>query len=597
MIIQSPLAGSGAAIDVNLVTNGGEVTVQNPLPSDGDSVYVKDVDTELTQCAGWVGDILTLFQETTSTPIVNSTADNPKTICVYFHRTISALQVALGANTGNFSNVKLVLLGSAGVERTLVDMSGDDTKIQSLNLRFGNELFNSIRVEFHTDDPVSLSNLYIIKTSNTIAQIEGRTPGNDIVPVKVSQLGELFVALGRDIFGNLSVAEQFSLWDSTRIFPQFISLFWTNLLVLGGTNTHDKVTSSSVLSVPAVSGAISATQLKSRIKYQPLKAHKGAYTGVFAPQAGVEKYFGLGDLDNYGNPTVDGTIYNGAVFCVKDGDCYLQIYNNGVKVSDMARADWNIDKLDGNGPSRFLLNLNYAQIGLSEMEWLGVGAVKMYFNIDGENIPVHLFRHANVSVANVYMRTANLSPFYMVKSVGGAGSMKAICNAVISGGGHNPVGIPRVIKTPTAQTINSGIEEALVFVRLSADSYEATVNVKEFGGIVTTSSNAYYSVIMNPAITSGPALVWQQLPNSHIEYAFGDDHVVTQNTGIVLGVAPVSTDGDAVGKVIDSRLRLGKELQSNATNQADRYDVIALTVLSLSTNESYLGYISIEDIV
>lgn len=142
-----------------------------------------------------------------------------------------------------------------------------------------------------------------------------------------------------------------------------------------------------------------ATQLKTRVKYQPGKEHETLLTGTFTPESGVEKYVGLFDLDSYADATVDGGIQNGVCLVVgaTEADIHLQLYNEKIKKIDVVRADWNIDKLDGNGTSGIILDLNYSQIFGIALEWLGVGSVVYVLNIYGANVPLHQVDNANLS--------------------------------------------------------------------------------------------------------------------------------------------------------------------------------------------------------
>lgn len=155
-----------------------DVDLQNPLPTDSDSVYIKDIDFTKSDFTDWTGDNEAVFQSPFSTSITNATADNPKEIIIAFHRTVNATQIGLGENNGgNFSNVKILLLGSAGAERSIYDASDSDVKKTSLNAVFGDELFNSIKIQFHTADEVSLSNITIQKAAYVV---NGNNPLNPI---------------------------------------------------------------------------------------------------------------------------------------------------------------------------------------------------------------------------------------------------------------------------------------------------------------------------------------------------------------------------------------------------------------------------------
>jgi hypothetical protein len=98
----------GASSEVEIITDGSTVDVHNPLPTDGDIVYIKDVDFTNSDFTDWTGDPNDLFESPFSASITNSTGDNPKVIILAFQRTIKANQIGLGENNGgDFSNTKI----------------------------------------------------------------------------------------------------------------------------------------------------------------------------------------------------------------------------------------------------------------------------------------------------------------------------------------------------------------------------------------------------------------------------------------------------------------------------------------------------------
>lgn len=166
--------------------------VQEPLPNGVDSVYEQDVDFTNSDFSDWAGDETQLFRSPFSTSISNGTADNPKQIVVAFERTTKAMQIGLGENNGgDFSNVKISLLGSGGATRSIYDDSANNTKLTSLNAEFEAELFNSLLIEFYTSDPVALSNITIRKASYVTSQIQGVDENGDLQTARVSKGGYL----------------------------------------------------------------------------------------------------------------------------------------------------------------------------------------------------------------------------------------------------------------------------------------------------------------------------------------------------------------------------------------------------------------------
>lgn len=129
-----------------------------------------DIWVDESTADGWVDkdstneDVILIPFTNLHTRIENATATNPKVLLIHFNRTIKASSVGFGCYTGgNFSNIEITLLGSGGVERTVINDSADNTKLTSKVYRFTEQLFNAIRIEFHTADTICLSNITIQK--------------------------------------------------------------------------------------------------------------------------------------------------------------------------------------------------------------------------------------------------------------------------------------------------------------------------------------------------------------------------------------------------------------------------------------------------
>jgi hypothetical protein len=286
-------------------------------------------------------------------------------------------------------------------------------------------------------------------------------------------------------------------------------------------------------------------------------------TGIFSPEVDVEKYVGYCDLDNYNAPVIDGNIKNGIAMCSKEAGVYFQIYNNGVLVEEVERANWNFDKLDGNGPSGMTLNMLYGQIVFMDLEWLGLGTVRAGFALNGTIINCHLFHHANVLSQDVYMRTANLPIMYMIKSTGGSGSMKQICNTVISEGGFNPEGNKPSIVSNGAISVLSGDEELVLGIRLKEASFDATVIPLAVKIINLLDASGEVTLGFNPTYTG--TVTWTDLPTSSIQVAYNNNNEVTDR-GLIqfadfVGASKQST-GTISGQVASS-VKIGKDLYGN----------------------------------
>jgi len=192
------------------------ISAQNPLSADGDSVYVKDVWLAESTSAGFTGGDVTDLVDNLHSVIVNTTSDNPKTILVHFERTVVSNAIGLGSyGGGDFSNVKIEIGTSGDVFVTVIDDSGDNTKLTSetyqLPITAG---FNALRITFHTADTITLSNLVVLKSESGVVRLQAAKPDNTVTDINATAGGNLKVAL-----------EEYddSLIDAATGLPVFVS--------------------------------------------------------------------------------------------------------------------------------------------------------------------------------------------------------------------------------------------------------------------------------------------------------------------------------------------------------------------------------------
>ena len=82
----------------------------------------------------------------------------------------------------------------------------------------------------------------------------------------------------------------------------------------------------------------------------------------------------------------------------------------------VAQSDWNIDKMDGTGPSGVTVDLAKMQMFYIDYAWYGAGAIRFGFKDErGEVVYCHRMTHANVKT-EAYMRSGNLPARYEAAS-------------------------------------------------------------------------------------------------------------------------------------------------------------------------------------
>lgn len=278
-----------------------------------------------------------------------------------------------------------------------------------------------------------------------------------------------------DAFGRLRVGNPYTLFDSQNRYGadgQFSSSTAT-----GGTATHNANKACVEMAVTTSSGSEVIRQSKRVFAYQPGKSLLVLATFVMnATKTGLRQRVGYFNANN------------GIIFQVNDStkSFIIRTYTGG-SASDARKidqVDWNGDKLDGTGPSGITLDITKTQIFFTDMEWLGVGTVRVGFIINGNYIVCHTFQNAN-SQTSVYMQTALLPVRYEITNTGATASsstMQQICSTVISEGGYGEISRTYVARTTTKTNIGTSFEP-LVSIRLNS-SY--------LGAIVIPSAIAFY---------------------------------------------------------------------------------------------------------
>lgn len=303
-----------------------------------------------------------------------------------------------------------------------------------------------------------------------------------------------------DAFGRLRVSNPETLFDCTHIYDKN-PLLIEELTASGASSTHLPNESTVRMDVTTTVGSRIVRQSKRYIQYQPGKSQKITLTGVLCTTTNSGITARIGIFDNHADKSVDSG-GNGFFFEYSGGIVYVvqRSYVTGSQVdTKVAQADWNCDKLDGTGPSGVTLDHTKAQIFGFDLQWLGVGRVRLFIAIDGQCIKVHEFLHANL-LSSVYTTRATLPIRYELTQVTGSAtaSMKMICSEVSSEGGYNPRGrIFSISSGTTAVAINT-TEVPVIAIRLRAGFNRGTINPLYINPYCTTNDENIWRVYIAP---------------------------------------------------------------------------------------------------
>jgi hypothetical protein len=158
-----------------------------------------------------------------------------------------------------------------------------------------------------------------------------------------------------------------------------------------------------------------------------------------------------------------------------------------------------------------------------DLEWLGVGTVRIGFVINGNFYVCHKFHHANL-ITSTYITTASLPLRYEVTNTGatsGASTLKQICSTVLSEGGYQLNGLQQAIGLPVTTPKNlavAGTFYPIVSIRLKAspDRLDGIVICTAISVIATSTGSYNWQVIATGTTTGG---TWVSAgANSAVEY-------------------------------------------------------------------------------
>jgi hypothetical protein len=243
-----------------------------------------------------------------------------------------------------------------------------------------------------------------------------------------------------DAFGRMRTSSPLTLFDSSHRYAD--NNLWSTASGISGSGSFNQNQGLIEMNVTNASGSFVTRETTKVFAYQPGKSLLNLNTFVMSPaKTGLRQRVGYFGADNgMYLELVDSTL-----------NFVERSLVNGSPATEtrVPQSSWNGDKLDGTGASGITLNITKAQILWMDVEWLGLGSVRMGFVIDGKFILCHTFHHANF-IESTYITTASLPLRYEIANTAatsGASKLKQICSSVISEGGYELRGLQQAAGT------------------------------------------------------------------------------------------------------------------------------------------------------
>jgi len=380
-----------------------------------------------------------------------------------------------------------------------------------------------------------------------------------------------------DAFGRLRVSEPVTLFDSSFRYGDN-DFNWSNYQTSGdAVLTHLANESSMSLYLGTTADEEIIRETKRVFQYQPGKSLLVLNTFCMAAaKANLRQRVGYFGANNGIYFEQNGTGYN----------IVRRSYTSGaVDNTQVSQGAWNVDPLDGTGPSGVTADFSKTQIFWMDVEWLGVGSVRTGFVINGQFLICHIFHHANI-LDKVYMTTATLPIRYEIKNTGTtptSSTMRQICSSVMSEGGYTPSNTTRSASSAiVGKNISDTVFTPLVAIRLRAgreDSIAVPITADLFG----LQQAAFKWAIIKGANVVGGSWV-PALDDSSVEY---NVTATAQDSGTLLqeGVFVGATKGGAQG--LDLRPYLNS-MQLTRRLDGTRESIV-LCALATTNNDDAVG--------
>lgn len=408
---------------------------------------------------------------------------------------------------------------------------------------------------------------------NNDVNVTNNTLGN---AASVADLRQEYTSRAR-----LKVSQVETMWFST--FQGNISTSeWDTVTSVNGTATLDANANMVNMTVTGETGSKVVRQTKRVMGYVPSRPATVSMAAVWGEQpAGVRVRHGIFD-DN-----------NGAYIEVADGVKYAVIRSStsgSIVETRVPQSQWNLDPLNGTGPSGVTVDFDKIQLINIHYEWYGAGSVEFSLIINGFRVKFHEFHHANV-IETPWTKTPFLpirAEIENITGVAGTHNFKQLSSAMTkegfssASGTANNYGTPIQGKSmPVANTYYP-----MVSIRLKSAFLNNVVFPSYFTAATSDSSFIGYRLIKN-ATLSGAA--WTNHPNPDSTTQV-DTTATGVSGGIVIaeGFIPVGTNPGPIDLAQGLTYQLGR---TTTTTIGDTSDILTLAIACTATNKTGYGTI------
>lgn len=349
---------------------------------------------------------------------------------------------------------------------------------------------------------------------------------------------------------------------------------WDEQLTNGATSVWDQYQNSIMVSVSSTQGSQAIRQTRQVMNYIPGRPVEWSAAWAFPAVLGIRTRYGVFDEKN-------GVFFERN----EDGEYYCVVRSNVSGTphdTKIARPNWNIDVMDGTGPSGIAGEPGTIQLIVIEYEWYGAGTVKFSWVMGGVKYPIHQFQHANV-LSDVYMSTP-FNPIRLeltnVSSDVGSTIIQASTSFGLEGE-SSQLGQPMVQNVPVTG-INTGNSAntfvPFIAIKLKDAAKHAVAILDQLQAQATDNTVAVFRLILNPTALNGTWVDHEragsvvQVNVTATSYTGGE---VLYRGILPYGSHPFKLDGNA--------------FQIGRNNLGANSDVLLIAVATTNANKNVIG--------
>ena len=391
-----------------------------------------------------------------------------------------------------------------------------------------------------------------------------------------------------DAFGRLRISTPDTIFDSKLSFGK-LGIFWDEAVSANASSTHNSENSCVDMTVSA-NGAYAIRQTRQRWNYQPGKSMLLLATFRMPVVAGVTARVGM----MHGNYAIPHSIHDGIYFEIANtvaSVCISKGTESGglLSTNRVPQSQWNMDRLDGTGPSGKVADWTKCQILQVDYQWLGVGGVRFGFEIDSVMVYFHEFFHAGI-VESVYMHNGTQPIRYEIRSTGGVGTLSQICSTVASEAGLAKTGITSCEDTDGVLiSCPVGSIQMIIAIRIDPANPDMQLLIEKIYTLNSASNTNYrWVLVWNPVITGTPN--WVTTANSAIQTWKNAGTSITMTGGTALSSGYTSRDARQDNTLTNPSVNPGIGI-------AGVPDICALGIESIGGTSSCAGGLCVRQLI